>query len=212
MEQKAITYVPMTLASRTEGADQIYALPYIDSELDDPALKKTMQQLLKNEIRAMRAENSGKRKNYLAELEIPSLPIIDSAFIQSEIERVSSTGVQKLNLTAYENTVDPPAQMDDLAAWDRSIDRSKINYEHALNTEMNMELLKEMGAAKYKKYVEMLRDELAVLEREYEQMVESVTEVNRSRKFVQVHFLLIIAKAQRNYYRSFKCENRGTAE
>eukprot|EP00826_Nyctotherus_ovalis_P027175 TRINITY_DN211_c0_g2_i4.p1 TRINITY_DN211_c0_g2~~TRINITY_DN211_c0_g2_i4.p1 ORF type:complete len:168 (-),score=52.08 TRINITY_DN211_c0_g2_i4:400-882(-) len=134
MEQKAITYVPMTLASRTEGADQIYALPYIDSELDDPALKKTMQQLLKNEIRAMRAENSGKRKNYLAELEIPSLPIIDSAFIQSEIERVSSTGVQKLNLTAYENTVDPPAQMDDLAAWDRSIDRSKINYEHALNT------------------------------------------------------------------------------
>ena len=131
---EAITYVPMSLASKIEGADLVYSLPYVDSELDDSELKKTMQELIKAEIKVMRKEAGNFRKDYLAELKVPQLPIINSDFVKNEIERVRKLGVQRVDLTKYENTVDPPEQMDDIKEWDIVIETSKINYDHSLNT------------------------------------------------------------------------------
>ena len=57
---------------------------------------------------------------------------------------------------------------------------------------MNMELLGTLGPARYKEHVEVLRDELTILEREYEDLVNNVEEVNKNRKLIQVSFLLLL--------------------
>lgn len=74
-QQKAIAYIPQTLASKIEGADHIYSLPYVDNEMADPTTRKQMQDLIKAEMRAMRAGGKPK-KNYLEGLPLPSLPLI----------------------------------------------------------------------------------------------------------------------------------------
>ena len=133
MEQKAIAYIPMTLATKAEGADQVYSLPYIDTELSDPELKKQTQRMIKTEMKTMRAELGGIKKDYLVDFKEPNLPIIDSEFIKSEIDRVKGSGVTKIDLTKYENTIEAPEKSDDLMEWDKVINESKQNYEHSIN-------------------------------------------------------------------------------
>jgi len=132
-EQKAITYIPQTLASKTENSDLVLSLPYVDTELTDPVLKKQMQDLIKGELKIMRMESGGKKKDYLSSLPLPELPIINSKEIQDEIERVKKTGIRKIDLQKYESRVDPPEKKDDMELWDKTINQAKINYEYSID-------------------------------------------------------------------------------
>ena len=49
-----------------------------------------------------------------------------------------------------------------------------------------MELLSELGPTQYKSYVNILNDEMTNLEKQYEETMTSVEEINKDRKFAQV--------------------------
>ena len=63
---------------------------------------------------------------------------------------------------------------------------------------VNMELLSELGPTQYKSYVNILNDEMTNLEKQYEETMTSVEEINKERKFAQVINLYSIAKNKRN--------------
>jgi hypothetical protein len=119
---------------------QVDALPYVDSEFNDPAMQAHVRALVQAEMQSFTPPD------YLAQLELKDHqreagPA--SELLQAEMRRVERGEVLKPVLAAVEP---PPKSLEhDLGAWQSSVRTAQAQLEHQRNRLLNLELLAKYG-------------------------------------------------------------------
>jgi len=133
---------------------QIDALPYIDGEFNDPAMKAKVQALVQAEMQKFQPPD------YLKELQLEEHSASEprSELLEEEMRRVER-GEKLQPLTA---TVEPPPKslQDDVGAWQSAVLHAEAQLAHHNNRVLNLELLSKYGASVW---VESLKHSDALL-------------------------------------------------
>lgn len=166
----AIEYLPDLLVLKNEHYDLVHSLPYIEAKLTN---KKEIDDIVKQEMAAMRAENGNKIKDYLSPLPMPSTSFIDSPKMKAEYERIMAekeSGVSDISMTEVDSSFTP-------------LEKSKIELEYASIQRLNLELMQEYNNDEFTQTQN--EDLIHHLKYQLNKIDQEITEVNKKRKFNQ---------------------------
>ena len=166
---------PALLAAPTVLVD---ALPYIDGQYNDPAIKAQVHALIAEEMKTFRPE-----KDYLAAFP-PYEPSFESTtLLQADWMRVcDGAPMPKFDTARYSLDPPPPSAARDPEAWKRAVDNAKAQLENQATRLVNLELLQQHGAKLWVAQCNALEASAGHLDREEKSIVERIEALNRKRK------------------------------
>eukprot|EP00299_Pterocystis_sp_00344_P013424 c6575_g1_i2.p1 GENE.c6575_g1_i2~~c6575_g1_i2.p1 ORF type:complete len:205 (+),score=47.71 c6575_g1_i2:67-681(+) len=162
----------------------IDSLPYIDTQYGEPGMKELVERMIKDEMKAFRPT-----KDYLSHLPLPQLNFENSAFLQSEFERVSrGEPMAAMDISRYQLERPNTEQWNDLNAWTRAVENAKAQKEHQQLRLMNLELLHRYGPNMLLKQNEQLSQLNTRYDAQVAEVKAQIAAINRKRKVDQTQF------------------------
>jgi len=166
---------------------QIDALPYSDKEFNTPGMKEAAQALVREELKAMKAEGLT-LESYKTKL--PPMPEISSEgrqMTEVEMKRIASKRkMETLDMTRYEVPQPEEGKKNNIKEWNKCVDNARAQSEHGRNRLDNLELMNAYGSQAWKGYTETLDKITGSYEKELSQLKEKVQDVNWQRKTEQI--------------------------
>lgn len=153
----------------TETPKFFDALPYIDTIIDDDEEKKEQAM---NEVDDEML-SFPPYKDYLSHLDdINDRPFLTPFLIQSAIEQPNSNRSNQ-DIAKLEVDIPPPvSELQDLAQWNKSVDKLKIKLEYRVRQQINLDLIKTYGSPAWEQY-------LAKTERIYSELNNELLDLNK---------------------------------
>ena len=158
---------------------EVDALPYIDSQYNDPEMKARVDSLVQAEMRTFRPGN------YLAHLPEHEVNFPEDSVLQYEWMRVcEQQPMSKMDTKRYQLEPPPPEQRNDPEAWQRAVRNAEAQLEHQSTRLGNLELMQQHGAHQWRAQLNVLDVASAQLKRAAEEVDERIELVNRRRTTV----------------------------
>mmetsp|Transcript_34414 Transcript_34414/g.90558 ORF Transcript_34414/g.90558 Transcript_34414/m.90558 type:complete len:224 (-) Transcript_34414:328-999(-) len=158
------------------------ALPYVDSQYNDPAMKRQVDALIQEEMRTFRPS-----KDYLAPWPLHEPTFDDHPLLQVEWMRVCERQpMPKMDTSRYQLDPPPPDQQSDPAAWQRAVDNAQAQLEHQSTRIGNLELLQQHGAHLWRAHLSTLDGATSQMSRAEADLAAQIELVNRKRKADQL--------------------------
>ncbi|KAG7190613.1 hypothetical protein KM043_006700 [Ampulex compressa] len=155
------------------------ALPYIDQGYDEPGVREAALAMVEEETRRYRPT-----KNYLEHLPPLNISAFESDVMKHEFEHMHLP-MEVLSMKRYELPPPPPGKMNDLAAWNESVENSSAQLEHQATRICNLELMMEYGCEAWKSYLEVLVQLVSQAQKQLQTLRKKIQEVNWQRKSMQ---------------------------
>ena len=165
----------------TGPANLIDALPYVDQQYNDPAMKAQVQALIAEELKTFKPS-----RDYLEPWPMYEPTFEANPMLQAEWMRVcDGQPMPKIDVSRYQLDPPPPSMQRDDAAWQRSIDNAKSQLEHQATRILNLELMQQHGSKLWLAHLSQLEMTAVHLERADRALGEEIEAVNRKRKAEQ---------------------------
>jgi len=164
---------------------ELDALPYIDKEYEHPEIQSMVHKLIEEEMRKFSP------KDYLAHLpKPPDLNFASSAFLKSEMERISLGKLMNKIDTSRYRVEQPPKQLEkDFQAWKGSLNNARAQLEYQNSQLLNMEMLDNFGASMWLAHNQQLEDIKTSLDIQVKARRKDADIINMKRKSAQEKLL-----------------------
>ena len=173
--------MPENLAALPAPHIDVDALPYIDSQYNDPAMKAQVDALVDAEMRSFRP------RDYLAPWPLHEPNFDDHPLLQAEWMRVCERQpMPKMDTSRYQLDPPPLEQQADPAAWQRAVENAQAQLEHQTTRIGNLELLQQHGAHLWRAHLNTLDAASGHLSRADGDLASQIESVNRKRKAEQL--------------------------
>jgi len=157
------------------------ALPYIDQGYDEPGVREAALAMVEEETRRYRPT-----KNYLEHLQSLNISTFETEVMKHEFERMQNRlPMDVLSMKRYELPPPPPGKMNDLAAWNESVENSSAQLEHQATRICNLELMMDYGCEAWKGYLQVLVQMMSQAQKQLQNLRKQIQEVNWQRKSMQ---------------------------
>jgi pre-mRNA-splicing factor SPF27 len=188
---------PLALAG---PAVLIDALPYVDQQYNDPAMKAKVDALIAEELKTFRPS-----RDYLEAWPMYEPTFEANPMLQAEWMRVcDQQPMPKLDTQRYQLDPPPASMQNDPAAWRRAIDNAKAQLENQSTRIGNLELLQQHGSKLWAAHLNQLEATAARLEREEQAVSEQIEGINRKRKAEQLKAGPVLAQMEDEWIRAIK--------
>ncbi|XP_034948587.1 pre-mRNA-splicing factor SPF27 [Chelonus insularis] len=163
------------------GEVVVDALPYIDQGYDEPGVREAALAMVEEETRRYRPT-----KNYLEHLPPLNINGFETEVMKHEFERMQNRlPMDVLSMKRYELPPPPPGKMNDLAAWNESVENSCAQLEHQATRICNLELMMDYGCEAWKSYLEIIAQLVNQAQKQIQALRKQIQEVNWQRKSMQ---------------------------
>ncbi|KAL6423773.1 hypothetical protein ACFW04_010327 [Cataglyphis niger] len=157
------------------------ALPYIDQGYDEPGVREAALAMVEEETRRYRPT-----KNYLEHLQSLNITAFETEVMKHEFERMQNRlPMEVLSMKRYELPPPPSGKLNDLAAWNESVENSSAQLEHQATRICNLELMMSYGCEAWKSYLEVLVQLVGQAQKQMQTLRKMIQEVNWQRKSMQ---------------------------
>ncbi|MES1904624.1 MAG: Pre-mRNA-splicing factor SPF27 [Paramarteilia canceri] len=157
----------------------IDSLPYFDSADSkiDPIIYNTANALISDEKNKMLQVSSN------IQIDEPDYSFFETNILKNELKRIESGIMHEgLDFSRYKLTEPSQSSVNDLNAWKETVDLAGIQMVYQMNRKINLQLLEQFGANKWKNYNSILD----VLAKNYEskmmEIKKEIQTVNWKRK------------------------------
>mmetsp|Transcript_10815 Transcript_10815/g.32210 ORF Transcript_10815/g.32210 Transcript_10815/m.32210 type:complete len:226 (-) Transcript_10815:272-949(-) len=179
---------PMLRAPRVE----IDALPYIDGQYNEPAMRAEVERLIAEELKTF-----APRPDALAHLPAAEPDFANHPMLQAEWLRVNAQEpMPTMDVSRYQLDPPPKQKQQDPMAWERSVGNAQAQLEHQATRLDNLELLQQHGANQWLAHLSNLERASSRLASEAAGLSQEVDGVNRSRKEEQVELQPKLARLE----------------
>lgn len=158
------------------------ALPLIDREYDHPEIREAVNDLITNEMRTFTPPD------YLAYLPYPSVKFDKSSLLQSELQRVQSSGeASRLKIDTKRYMVEPPESglENDAQAWKAAVSNAKAQLGQQSNRLLNAEVTLEYAAPMWLQHNAMLQQLNERVSSSTDELQKEIRSINRARQQMQ---------------------------
>merc|ERR1719203_390029 len=125
---------------------EIDALPYVDTQFNDPAMKQQVEALIKAELAAINKQP----RDYLEHIPLYEPKFDGHPALQAEWMRVCATDgnepMPAMDVSRYQLEGPPAGKQTSVSAWERAVRNAEAQLEHQANRIDNLELLQSYGA------------------------------------------------------------------
>ncbi|XP_072767731.1 pre-mRNA-splicing factor SPF27 [Anoplolepis gracilipes] len=157
------------------------ALPYIDQGYDEPGVREAALAMVEEETRRYRPT-----KNYLEHLQPLNITAFETEVMKHEFERMQNRlPMEVLSMKRYELPPPPSGKLNDLAAWNESVENSSAQLEHQATRISNLELMMGYGCEAWKSYLDVLVQMVGQAQKQMQTLRKLIQEVNWERKSMQ---------------------------
>ncbi|XP_070149263.1 pre-mRNA-splicing factor SPF27 [Polyergus mexicanus] len=157
------------------------ALPYIDQGYDEPGVREAALAMVEEETRRYRPT-----KNYLEHLLPLNITAFETEVMKHEFERMQNRlPMEVLSMKRYELPPPSSGKLNDLAAWNESVENSSAQLEHQATRICNLELMMSYGCEAWKSYLEVLVQLVGQAQKQMQTLRKMIQEVNWQRKSMQ---------------------------
>ncbi|CAD6216117.1 GSCOCG00004333001-RA-CDS [Cotesia congregata] len=157
------------------------ALPYIDQGYDETGVREAALAMVEEETRRYRPT-----KNYLEHLPQLNITSFETDVMKHEFERLQNRlPMEVLSMKRYELPPPPPGKMNDLTAWNESVENSCAQLEHQATRICNLELIMDYGCEAWKSHLEVLVQMVSQAQKQLQTLRKSIQEINWQRKSMQ---------------------------
>lgn len=185
--------------AQIEDRMQLDALPYIDTEIDEPGMRDRVSALVQAEMDTMHAEKDS--RDYLSHLSpVPSLNFDGTVFLKREMERVRKRVPMKpLEKERYQ--LNPPlaSRVGDVDAWVSALNNARAQLEHQQGRILNLELMQKYGPNAWRVHAKQVEGLQRHLEFQRDKVRAQIEEVNRKRKVEQLSQQPSLLKEKRKW-------------
>lgn len=157
------------------------ALPYVDAQYNDPALKARVDAEVKAEMERMDAAEY-RRRFTPWEPDFTGHPLLEAEWMRVCAEQP----MPQMDTSRYQLEAPPPSKQSNIAAWERAVGNAQAQLEHQTNRLDNLELLQKYGANVWLLHLNSLEAANSRLADEQAGLVSQIAELNRKRKLEQV--------------------------
>eukprot|EP00316_Scyphosphaera_apsteinii_P012591 CAMPEP_0119301026 /NCGR_PEP_ID=MMETSP1333-20130426/2890_1 /TAXON_ID=418940 /ORGANISM="Scyphosphaera apsteinii, Strain RCC1455" /LENGTH=226 /DNA_ID=CAMNT_0007302997 /DNA_START=54 /DNA_END=734 /DNA_ORIENTATION=+ len=163
----------------------IDALPYVDTQFNDPAIKAQVDRLIQDELSTIKKQP----RDYLAHLPLYEPKFEGHPALQAEWMRICSSDGKEpmptMDVSRYQLDPPPQAKQTNAAAWDRAVHNAEAQLEHQSNRIDNLELMQKYGANLWRVHLNSLEAASRRLESEQAELSQQIDTLNRKRKLEQ---------------------------
>uniref|UniRef100_A0A7S0L8W3 Pre-mRNA-splicing factor SPF27 n=1 Tax=Coccolithus braarudii TaxID=221442 RepID=A0A7S0L8W3_9EUKA len=165
----------------TAPRELVDALPYVDAQYNDAALKAKVDAAIKDEMERMDASEYTRRFTPW-EPNFKGHPMLEAEWFRVCEEQP----MPQMDTSRYQMDPPPPKQHSNPAAWARAVGNAQAQLEHQANRLDNLELLQKFGANQWRIHLNSLEAANSRLAEEQAVLVTEIADVNRKRKLEQV--------------------------
>jgi len=158
------------------------ALPYIDSQYNNPRMKAHVDALIEAELKTFRPSGDHLERWPMYEPNFEDHPLLEVEWMRV----CDGQSMPKIDTSRYALDPPPPGQQTDPDAWRLAVQNAQSQLEHQGTRLGNLELLQQHGAQLWRAHLDVLDKASASFARASEDLNGRVETLNRKRKAEQL--------------------------